>query len=309
MRHRLFTLGVVVAAIAAGGILDVPTASAAPASHFWFGYAGSSAVADALAEDLIQGKSVQQARLLANELSPLTTPATAAVIGNELDRATTGGSSDTAASLLNYTPPSGTHAAGRKSDIVAPDFAAAGIDAAAATTNSAAVPEATSEPKQATDGDPKATSLYEWLFHNNSATPIFYGECSPSSCTTGGYFVVNDSANVVGPPTVSFSSIIKQGGGQGAAFSNSTVRIFDDESGKSDPDEYSTTCAVAGGNTKISCTLFPEPSVTIGSWYYYRQDFTACTAIAGCGDIQIQTRRWKVVNSQEYELIAYEYGG
>src|SRR6185437_10553429 len=90
MRQRTFTLGVVTAAIAATCAFGMPAASAAPTHHFWFGYAGSSAVADTVAEDLLQGNSVGQAQALASELASLTTPTTAAVINRALDQDATG---------------------------------------------------------------------------------------------------------------------------------------------------------------------------------------------------------------------------
>lgn len=307
MRQRTFTLGVVTAAIAATCAFGMPAASAAPTHHFWLGYAGSSAVADTVAEDLLQGNSVGQAQALASELASLTTPTTAAVINRALDQDATGHDHALAETLLDFVAAPATNRATGPSDVVAP-AAAAGTEARLAASANSQVAVASSEPAQATHGDPKAIGLYYWILHNNKSTPIFYGNCSPEGCVTGGYFIVDDESAVGSAPEVMFSSSVRQGGGQGAAFSNSTVRAFQDVSG-GDPVKFSTTCPVAYGNTKISCSTFPKVSGSVGGWYYFRQDFTASTAIAGCGDIQIQTRRWKVVSSTNYEFIAAQYGG
>lgn len=254
---------------------------------------------------MIQGKSVGQARDIANELSPFAAPATSAAIAHVLDEQATSGVEVAVTNLLNYQPrPSTVPSKVGNVDVVAPDSATGGprpIETTAA---------ASSEPKQATDGDPKATSLTTWLLHNNPSTPIFYGDCTPDGCTTGGYFVVDDTASTTGGgPDVTWSSTIKQGFGDIALFSDSTVRMLQDITSEPDPLIRSDSCPVAYGSTKISCVLFRDgPNVT-GNWYYYQQNFTACTEIAGCGEIQIQTRRWKVVSSDNYQFIAYQYGG
>jgi hypothetical protein len=279
--------------------MSASAATAAPTKHFWYGYAGSSAVADAVAEQLIQGGSIQQARDLTEQLSSAAAPGTSASINSTLAAQTPGSTGNAVASLLGFRP---TPAVSSSDFVGAPRVTPSSVDSATAV-----VP--LSEPAQATHGDTSATGLFTWLLHNNSSTPIFYGNCSPSGCTTGGDFIVNDSANVINSPQVSFSSQVRQGAGQVATFSTGTIAVYRDESGGPDPETYTNNCPSGSGLTKFTCAPFASPSAVTNDWYYFRQDFTACSAVAGCGDIQIQTRRWLVYGSYDYQLIAYNYGG
>lgn len=271
-----------------------PAASADTGTVAWFSFGGGSEVAAATAQALLQGQGVKGAQGVEAQLAHLTDSSTSSWIRSQLNSATDDDVQNVVSSLLAYQDPAAP-------DTVGATSAAPASASASATT--------ASEPVQATHGQPTANTPYNWVLHGHEPTPIYYGTCSvfDNSCTTGGFINVSEDSNTVFPPDAFYYLAIRQGAGVHASFSSHQVRVFQDISNATDPVKGNLGCSTSGTNA-LDCTgNVVSPNVT-GNWYYYREDFRLMFGI-NTVSVQIQTRRWNVTRSNNWEFTAYYYGG
>lgn len=180
----------------------------------------------------------------------------------------------------------------------------------AAAKVSAVVPA--SVPAQAQHGETAATGLFYWLLHNSYHVPVYYGQCSTTSCTTGGSWDFTQTSNVFYSSTqgMAYSGEIYHNSGVSATLSGIQIRLFRDVSGGSDTDETSMTCPTSGSSFNCSGHFGPGQGNYQGHWYYLRLDETTHPSGYASSSFQMQTRRYLVVsNPSDWGFKSYSYYG
>jgi hypothetical protein len=167
-----------------------------------------------------------------------------------------------------------------------------------------------SEPVQATHGEPKAVSLYSWVLHGSHSVEIFYGYCDASGCVTLGWVVADITANTynLSGDGLYWYDSVSPGGGDYTNITNLRLRILRDITGSPDSVTKTITCPVPTGDS-MYCSVNTHPSMTTGYWYYFQIDWDNDVSGYPGDHVQIQTRRWKIIDASNWQFIAYNYGG
>jgi hypothetical protein len=172
----------------------------------------------------------------------------------------------------------------------------------------AVVPD--SEPVQATHGETQAVSLYSWLLHGSNSVEIFYGYCDGSGCVTLGWVnadITANTYNLSGDGLYWYDSV-SRGGGDYTNITNLRLRILRDITSSPDSVTKTITCPAPTGDS-MYCSVNTHPSMTTGYWYYFQVDWDNYVSGYPGDHVQIQTRRWRIIDSSNWQFIAYNYGG
>ncbi|MDQ1536695.1 MAG: hypothetical protein QOE58_1088 [Actinomycetota bacterium] len=156
-------------------------------------------------------------------------------------------------------------------------------------------------------------SYYSWYLHGSNSVNIYYGSCSAytQSCTTGGWWTMDNTANTLLPTDGAyFTEDALKGGGVDARMIDHKVRLLQDITGATDPTKATLPCTTSTAyGSGPHCSTYSKPVMTTGNWYYFQIDFVDQPIGYPNSSFQIQTRRWQVINSSNWQLLAYATGG
>lgn len=308
-RTRLLALAAAAAAIGAPSLVAPARADVAPLS--WYGYEGSSMVADTVAESIIQGDTLDQALSLVGSLASLTDTQTLSAITT---------------TILNPPDPFDTETVvTRLLDIAGSspsDIVTATESVAPSTTSDAGVPKGRNErhghgggttvqpavADQYDNGEPKATGYYSWLHRGSHTLHIYLGTCSlySSSCSTVGYIRQDYSANTYYGYDFALSDELEPRS-ISATFSNYVAKLRKDINNW--PDSTVSTYSCSGsGYAYHSCNTDRSVPAGTGNWYYQQINFRMSYG-STVADVQMQTRRAEVISAGAVAFQIYASGG
>jgi hypothetical protein len=248
--------------------------------------AGENPYEAAVAGALLNGRTAQ-AQTFADQVRPIVPAAVAGAIDRALAAARTGAGAQQAGTDL--------------SSVNAISAAPAAI-------------AATSPPPQATHGETAAVGYFNWLLHNSHNVALYYGACN-TTCHTDGYWDADLNASVfyASSEGLHWYNYVTYGGGISATLQKWQVRLFRDISGGTpDTDEHTLPCSHTSISAECNNNLGTGQGYVQGHWYYIRVDYTEQPNNGDpSGSLQIQTRRYQVVNQSSYdwEFQSYRYFG
>lgn len=285
------------AVAAAGAALSTPTlvapAQADVAAMSFYGYDGSSMVADTIAESIVQGNTLSAALTLAQSLASLTDPQTLVAITDALVNPPDLFDPETAVTELLSI--SGSLASDTLGDAVGPSVAAA-----AATSNKGqghgkkvTVQPATAD--QYDNGETKAMNYHRWLHHGSDSVRIYLGHCNSSGCATDGYFLEDYSANTYYAYEFQLFDTMSSGS-ISANFTNYSAVLRRDINNWPDSTTDTFSNCGSGAYSYFHCAASAGVPGNNSNWYYEQVNFRASYG-ADVADVQIQTRRAQLAGS------------
>lgn len=175
-----------------------------------------------------------------------------------------------------------------------------------------AVTTATSVPPQQTHGETKAMSYYSWYLHGSESVNIYYGQCTAytGTCTTGGWWVMDNTANTYFPADGAyFTEDAYKGGGVDARMIDHYVKLLQDITAQPDPTKATLPCQTSTTyGSGPHCSTYSKPTMTKGNWYYFQIDFVDQPVGYPNSSFQIQTRRWNIIDSGNLAVQGLRHG-
>ena len=267
-----------------------------PPDITWFGYDGSSMIADVAAQVLIQGGSRSEAADVIALLGNIGAPApdtlkdiAALLQDSGLDEADT----DLLISALLAVP--GLTSADQVGD------APAAIETPSSTPSGP-------RPGESTHGETKATSDYKWILHGAQNVKIYFGHCNYfSGCETDGYIVSTFESNTYFHNDMNLYLEMRPGAGQDVTYSRHAVKMKRDINNSTDSTIHTYNCGTSNFRY-MNCYNDQDVPNVVNNRYYLQQNFRMSFG-SHTSDVQIQTRRVKVVVPNNVQFPAYRWGG
>ncbi|WP_460850412.1 hypothetical protein [Nocardioides ultimimeridianus] len=266
-----------------------PAAHADDLSLTFFGYDGSSAVADAVAESIIQGNTLAGALTLAQSLATLTDPQTLVAITDVLTNPPDPFDPETAVTQLLEIP------ATLASDTVGDSSSGQAVAALSATTQKTSRGrgrKTTVQPAladQYDNGEPKAQNAYRWQHHNSTAVKIWLEETTNSGTYPVGYIVEDYTANTYyGNGRDMYLYDDMRPGSISPTITRYSAKLRQDINNWPDDTIAIYNCPTGGTFFTCNANGYVESGNT--DWYYEQVNFRMSEG-AAVADVQIQTRR------------------
>lgn len=203
-----------------------------------------------------------------------------------------------------------TQAGGGQASAAAEQLDAANVPNSvyASPAGTARAEAAAPKPPQAGNGETKAVSLYKWELHGSTNVPVYVGKCSTNGCQTLTVMTYDLQADTYFPADgAQYIAGITPKSGVTNNMTGIKLRLFRDVTHSPDTDEATAPCASSG--TRYHCDWRTRSGTTVGHWYYFRLDLTDNPSGGPSSTYQGQTRRYDVINSGNWQFIAYNYGG
>ncbi|MET9312804.1 hypothetical protein ABZX12_13320 [Kribbella sp. NPDC003505] len=161
---------------------------------------------------------------------------------------------------------------------------------------------------QIDNGETRATGWYKWVLHGSTQTQIYYGYTNSSGYHTLGSLTADLEAHTYYPGSGAhwYMDVVHSSGVRPYLSSN-VERIYQDVTLGGDPAKSTLNC-YAGGYT-LECNVYSKPSMTTGNWYYFQANWTNQPPGYPSSTVEVETRRWKVIDSGNWEFLAYGNGG
>ncbi|MET7281138.1 hypothetical protein ABZS29_23070 [Kribbella sp. NPDC005582] len=248
----------------------------------WAGTAGADPAAATVASAILLGKADQARAFFSRERAAMSSE-TQNLITQAFAVAEADGADEGARVLAPLVYPSPDEAAGKRTKSFSPTVS------------------------PINNGESRAMNYYKWTLHGSTKTQIYYGYKNSSGYHTLGSLTADLEAHTYFQDngTNWYMDVVHSSGVRPYLTSN-VENILQDATG---PDPKKSTLNCPGGGYLLNCNVYSNPSMTTGNWYYIQANWTNTPGAYPASRVSVQTRRWKVITSKNWQFPVYAQGG